>query len=1497
MAGLLSVVASLAGPTPAGAAGTVLFQNSFANSTVDGTGSVSVPTPVNATNVACLTARGNSATAPLLSCAGSIDAVGSGKLRLTGATGNLVGGVFGQTSFPTSNGLDVTFNSYQWGGGSADGIAFMLAAVDPANPVSPTQIGPSGGSLGYSPAGSVRGLTNAYLGVGLDVYGNYSGTGFQGTGCTNVTNITSQQAGAVVVRGPGNGLVGYCGLTTTSDGTIFSKLALRAATRAASVVPVEVLINPSAVPFTSASGVVVTAGTYKVVVTPVGQTTRTLTGPLPTVPTSLYPSANWLNANGTPKQLAFGFVGSTGSVTDNHEISDVKVLTFNPVPTLAVSSTSYTTPTPAPGDPVTYVITPSVSSIGADETLPVTMTQTVPAGVTALGGYGTGWTCSAGGQIVTCTSTTSSFPAGTVLNPITVVGVVTATGMTQSTVENTSTARASSSDANPGIDSVTTTGTLATTPSGIVVTPNLGPAAGGSATVVTGANIGTATAVEIGSAAEQAAGTMTTLFPCTALVVTGCFTLNPARTAITIAAMPAHTASATPVLVTVVTQGVASAGAYTYAGPPATPTPVTATAGALSAAVSWTVPTNNGSPITSYTVTPFRAGVAQTAQVFSGSTTSNTFTGLTAGVSYTFQVTATNAYGTSTTSTSPAAIPYTVPGAPTAVTATAGSQQATVQWTPPASTGFSPITGYLITPFLAGVAQTPVTVGAVTTGVVPGLTAGASYTFTVAAINAAGTGPASAASAAVVINAAPALNFAAPPAGEVGAAYSTTLVVTGGTSPYTWTVASGTLPPGLSLTSGTGLLSGTPTTAGSYTFAVQVSDASGVTATKSVTVVIVAAPGLSAVAPAGEVGVTYSGSLVLTGGTAPFTYAVSAGSLPPGVTLATATGALSGTPTTAGSYTFTGKVTDGKGQTATTTATIVVVARPTLTLPSSNAQVGLAVSTSLAAVGGALPIVYSVVAGSLPPGLSLDANTGLLSGTPTTVGSSTFTVQAVDANGVTVTASTTVTVAPGPLVIVNSADVAAVAPGGVVHYTVTITNTSAVAYTGVTFTDPLAGILDDATYGANAATTSGAVSYTAPNLTWTGNLAAGAAATITFSVTAAALGAGDNVMASTVTSSTLATTCPAGGVDARCTSTVTVSGLLISTVADQATTTPGSVVRYTTTVTNTGKTAYPAATFSDNLTGVLDDAAYQGDASATAGAVSYSSPTLTWTGSLAAGAGATITYSVRVSNPDTGNRTLTHTAVSSNPGNTCPSGGTAAQCSTTVTVLVPALNITTQAGVTTTTPGATVGFTVTIANTGQTAYTGITVTDSLAGVLDDATYNGNAAATGGSVTFTSPTLTWTGNLAIGATVTITFSATVADPDTGDRRLTVVSASAAAGSVCATGNTNAACTVTVTVLVPALTILKSADSTTTTPGSVVRYTITATNNGQTAYASVTVTDPLAAVLDDATYVRRRCGRDGRQRRFHVADPDVDRCARGRRQRDDHLFGGGEATRHR
>ncbi len=438
------------------------------------------------------------------------------------------------------------------------------------------------------------------------------------------------------------------------------------------------------------------------------------------------------------------------------------------------------------------------------------------------------------------------------------------------------------------------------------------------------------------------------------------------------------------------------------------------------------------------------------------------------------------------------------------------------------------------------------------------------------------------------------------------------------------------------------------------------------------------------------------------------------------------------------------------------------------------------------------------------------------------------------------------------LTIALTASPSTAVPGGTVHYTVSATNSGSTAYSAATFTDSLSGVIDDATYNADASASSGSASYTSPNLTWTGSLAAGATATITFSVTVHNPDTGDKSLVSTVTSTSAGSNCAAGSTDPRCSSTIGVSVLIMAVTASTPTTTPGATVGYTVTVTNSGTVAVSGAALTDSLTGVLDDASYNGDATATAGSVTYTSPNLTWAGNLAAGAVATITFSVTVSNPDTGDKSLVTTLTSATAGSNCASGSTDTRCATTVTVQVPGLTIALTASTATPSPGTVVTYTITATNSGQTAYTGAAFTDSLSGLLDDATYNGNATATAGTATYTSPNLAWTGNLAVGAVATITFSVTVKNPDTGDKVLATTVTSATAGSNCAAGSTDSRCASSIPVLVPGLAISATAGSATTTPGSAVRYTVTVTNTGGTAYTGAAFTDPLGDVLDDASY---------------------------------------------
>ncbi|MCM3887100.1 putative Ig domain-containing protein [Frankia sp. R82] len=1446
-------------PNVAYAAGTVLFDQPFHNNTPDGLGSVvlpALPSGAAGSNTACLTSPGNSTTGVLRSCPVT-DPSGAGKLRLTNTATFTEGGVFGAASVPTSQGLDITFNSYQYGGTHADGMALVLAAVNPTAPTAPANLGQPGGALGYTPAsGSLVGLSNGYLGIGLDVFGNYSNSTYQGSGCTNPAYISTtggRVPGQVVVRGPGAGLVGYCAINSTATTTASPAVALGATTRTASKVPVEVVVNPTAQTIVTASGISAAPSTYKVVFTPVGGTVRTLQGALPTVPAGLYPSSTWTTSAGIPRQLAFGWVASTGSVTDYHELDEARVVSFNPVPQLNVAATSYNGSTPQPGDPVTYTVTAGVSA-GADEPSPISVTETVPVGVVPVGAFGSGWVCQAPvGRSITCTNSNGPFTNGTTLTPVTVVAIVTSSGVTPALIQTTSVTTSSSTDANPGFAGSTTAGTVPATPTAVTIAPTSGSIAGGGAVTVSGTNVAGATAIEIGTTAQQQAGTPVVLLPCSSGPAAGCFTVN-GDGSLQISSMPART-SAAAVGVTVVTRGVAGVTSYVYTSSPATPAAPTATAGATSATVTWVAPESNGSAITGYVVTPYRGGVAQTPISYDASTTTRTLSGLTANASYTFTVAAINAIGTGTASPQSAAVvPYALPAAPAITAVSAGSTSATLSWTAPASNG-SAITGYVVTPYIAGVAQpTQTFTGTATTQTITGLTGGTAYTFRVAATNAAGTGPQSAASSVVTINGSPSLALPPPPVGGVGAAYTDQFTVTGGTSPYVWSISTGSLPPGLSLNAATGLLSGTPTAAGSYPFTVRVVDASGQAATQNLTVSIASAPTLPfPPPPAGEVGVGYSDQLTVSGGTSPFVWSVSAGALPAGLTLNAATGLLSGTPTAAGTASFTVRVVDTLGLSATRAVSLVIAPRPTLAFPPPPvAQVGVAYSNALVVTGGTAPFTWSVTAGTLPPGVTLNASTGVLSGTPTTAGSYPFTVGVSDAFAVTATQAVTLTVTAGPIVIVKSASTSSAAPGDTVNYTITATNTAATAFSGVTFTDALTGVLDDAVYNANASATTGAVTFTSPNLTWTGTLAAGAAVTVTYSVTVNNPDTGNKLLSGAVTSTTVGTTCPVGGTDPRCANTVTVSILTITSSGTVTTTQPGGVVGFTYAAVNNGTTPLPNATFSVPLGDLFDDATYNLDGQTTTGTIALVGSDLVWTGSLDPGASVTVTSSVTVNNPDTGNKVMRTTIVSAVQGSTCPAGAPAPACTSVVPVLTPGLSIATTADVSTTTPGGTITYTIALTNTGETPYTGATVTDSLARVLSDATYNGDATASTGSLSYTAPNLTWTGDLAVGASATITFTATVLDPDPGDRLLVNAVTSPVIGSTCPVGGNAPACSAVVNVLLPGLTIAKSASAATTTPGGVVTYTVAVTNSGQTPYLGASFADSLSGVLDDATY---------------------------------------------
>ncbi len=247
-------------------------------------------------------------------------------------------------------------------------------------------------------------------------------------------------------------------------------------------------------------------------------------------------------------------------------------------------------------------------------------------------------------------------------------------------------------------------------------------------------------------------------------------------------------------------------------------------------------------------------------------------------------------------------------------------------------------------------------------------------------------------------------------AGTVGKSYSASLAASGGAPPYQWSVLAGNLPAGLTLNATSAVISGSPRVAGTANFTVQVQDSKQKVASANLaitnTLVSIAALAIGTNSlSAGVVGTAYSGSLAVSGGTSPYQWSVTIGSLPSGLSLNASSGTISGNPTASGTYTFTARVQDSGQQTASANLSISIspgspssqqLSFATSSLPSGS--VGLAYSTLLAATGGTAPYQWSVTTGVLPAGLALNATSGSISGTPSTAANSPITVEVTDSS-------------------------------------------------------------------------------------------------------------------------------------------------------------------------------------------------------------------------------------------------------------------------------------------------------------------------------------------------------------------------------------------------------------------------------------------------------------------------------------------------------------------
>jgi hypothetical protein len=298
------------------------------------------------------------------------------------------------------------------------------------------------------------------------------------------------------------------------------------------------------------------------------------------------------------------------------------------------------------------------------------------------------------------------------------------------------------------------------------------------------------------------------------------------------------------------------------------------------------------------------------------------------------------------------------------------------------------------------------------------ITAGSGYTVSSVSVDGASIGAVSSYTfSSVTANHTIAATFAAIPPlivttstlfdGYLTSVYSQTLAATGGTLSYTWSITSGTLPAGLSLNSATGVISGTPTATGSATFTVQVNDAGGTTAARSLTITVFALPAVSTASfSAGTVGSAFSAALAATGGKASVTWSIASGTLPAGLTLSSA-GVISGTPTTASTSTFTVRVTDANGKAATRSLSI------TVTAPSKPDLIVSAVSGPASITRGSTRYTFTATVKNLGTAGSAATKLGFYLSTSSTVSTTTsrtnYLVGTVTVGALIAGGSTTVT--------------------------------------------------------------------------------------------------------------------------------------------------------------------------------------------------------------------------------------------------------------------------------------------------------------------------------------------------------------------------------------------------------------------------------------------------------------------------------------------------------
>jgi uncharacterized repeat protein (TIGR02543 family) len=697
---------------------------------------------------------------------------------------------------------------------------------------------------------------------------------------------------------------------------------------------------------------------------------------------------------------------------------------------------SFDTPTSTGGSSITgYIITPSPATSPA--TFTTTTSPVTIAGLT----NGTAYTftvkaVNAAGQSVASLPSASVTPATTPDSPTAVIATPMDGGASVAftapaangslitfytvTASNGATASGVSS---PIIFSGLTNGTaytfVVTATNGVglsdtslpsaAITPANIPSAPTISTVTAGLSAATITVVSGGSGGSAITRYVVTAAPGGAT----CTVYAPADSCTIAALTPGTSYYFTAVAINAVGQSLPSSASasVTPINVPGTPTSLLAAPSDGAASISFTAPTSNGSPIIEYIATN-----TSTGETFTATSSPIAVSGLTNGTPTTFSIVAVNAAGASIAA-SVTTTSRTVAGAPSITGVSGGSGTATISVGAPSSNGGSAITSYIVTASPGGASC--VVTSPATSCTISGLINGTTYAFSAAATNAAGTGnssapsggftPASAPSAPTNVSAVAGAGNAtvsfAPPSLNGGSAvtsYTVTSSPSGGSctvsAPATSCIVSG-------LTNGI-----------AYTFNVVAANgvgSSSAATTNSVTPLDVPT------APRTPVATPTDGGAVVTftapssnGGATILYYTVTAypGSITEVVsgTTATFTGLNNGT-----AYTFDVVATNSEGDSTASVATSAVTPRALAAAPDARFDLTENISYTLdvSATGGTNPKVYALLSPAvLPVGMTLDANTGIISGIPTVAGTYVETVTATDATGASVTTVATIQV-------------------------------------------------------------------------------------------------------------------------------------------------------------------------------------------------------------------------------------------------------------------------------------------------------------------------------------------------------------------------------------------------------------------------------------------------------------------------------------------------------